>query len=47
MVIWFADPAADDVCPAGIGAKTPFDGDGEAGIAVLSSRNSLPGAPLP
>ena len=45
MVIWFADPQPDDSCVGG--GKTVFDGDGEAGVAVLSSRNSLPGAPLP
>jgi hypothetical protein len=26
---------------------TPFDGDGQAGTAVLSSKSFLPGAPLP
>src|SRR5262245_33847765 len=48
VVIWFADPKDDDVCfgPGG-GPKTPFDGDGEAGATVLSSKNFLPGAPLP
>ena len=48
IVVWFADPKDDDVCfgPAG-GPKTPFDGDGEAGATVLSSKNFLPGAPLP
>ena len=48
VVIWFADPAADDLCfgPEG-GVKTPFDGDGEAGVTVLSSADFLPGAPLP
>ena len=46
--IWFADPAGDDVCfgPGG-GPTTPFDGDGEAGAAVLSSNTFLPNAPLP
>jgi len=48
VVFWFADPAADDVCfGAGGGPITPFDGDGEAGAAAMSSRNFLPGAPLP
>jgi hypothetical protein len=48
VVIWFADPAADDVCfgPGG-GPVTPFDGDNEAGATILSSKNFLPGAPLP
>jgi hypothetical protein len=48
VVIWVADPAVDDACagPAGQ-VTTPFDGDGEAGIAVLSSKSFLPGAPLP
>jgi hypothetical protein len=46
MVSWFADPAGDEFCLPGSGA-TPFDGDGQAGSAVLSSRNALPGAPLP
>jgi hypothetical protein len=45
---WFADPAGDDVCfGAGKGAVTPFDGDNEAGVQVMNSANSLPGAPLP
>ena len=48
VVAWFADPAGDDVCfGTGGGPITPFDGDGEAGAAALSSQNSLPGAPLP
>jgi len=49
VVIWFADPAdpaADDFCP-GTGGTTPFDGDGQAGVAALSSKHLLPGAPLP
>jgi hypothetical protein len=48
VVVWFADPKDDDVCfgPGG-GPRTPFDGDGEAGATVLSSKNFLPGAPLP
>jgi hypothetical protein len=48
VVIWFADPAADDFCFAtGTGPVTPFDGDGEAGAAGWSSRNFGAGAPLP
>jgi hypothetical protein len=48
VVIWFADPAADDICPGPATAVvTPFDGDGQAGTAALSSKNFLPGAPLP
>ena len=48
VVVWFADPADDDFClgPGG-GVVTPFDGDGDAGVTVLSSANFLPGAPLP
>jgi hypothetical protein len=48
VVVWFADPKDDDVCfgPGG-GPTTPFDGDGQAGATVLSSRNFLPNAPLP
>jgi len=48
VVVWFADQKDDDVCfgPGG-GPVTPFDGDGEAGATVLSSKNFLPGAPLP
>ena len=45
IVIWFADPQPEDSCVGN--GKTVFDGDGEAGVAVLSSRNALPGAPLP
>jgi hypothetical protein len=48
IVIWFADPSADDFCFApGTGPTTPFDGDGQAGGTALSSRNFLPSAPLP
>jgi hypothetical protein len=48
VVIWFADPAGDDACfGPGKGPVTPFDGDGVAGATVLSSKNFLPGAPLP
>jgi hypothetical protein len=46
VVIWFADPQADEFCVPGSG-PTPFEGNGQAGIAVLSSKNSLPEAPLP
>jgi len=46
VVIWFADPNADEFCVTG-SASTPFEGNGQAGIAVLSSKNALPGAPLP
>lgn len=46
VVFWFADPAADEFCVPGSG-PTPFDGDGEAGVAAMSSKNFLPGAPLP
>jgi hypothetical protein len=48
IVVWFADPKDDDVCfgPGG-GPTTPFDGDGQAGATVLSSKNFLPNAPLP
>jgi hypothetical protein len=46
--MWFADPAADDLCLGkGGGAVTPFDGDNEAGVQAFNSANSLPGAPLP
>jgi len=46
LVIWFSDPNADEFCVTG-SASTPFEGNGQAGIAVLSSKNALPGAPLP
>ena len=46
VVVWFADPA-DDFCADIAGILTPFDGDGQARAAALSSKNSLPGAPLP
>jgi hypothetical protein len=48
VVVWFADAKDDDVCfgPGG-GPNTPFDGDGQAGATVLSSKNFLPNAPLP
>jgi len=48
VVVWFADQKDDDVCFGhGGGPVTPFDGDGEAGATVLSSKNFLPNAPLP
>ena len=46
IVFWFADPADDEDCVPG-SAPTHFDGDGVAGIAAMSSKNFLPGAPLP
>lgn len=46
VVMWFADPSADELCVPGSN-PTPFDGDGEAGVSALSSRNALPGTPLP
>lgn len=48
VVFWFADPADADACFApGTAAIGPFDGDGVAGPAAMSSKNALPGAPLP
>jgi len=46
VVFWFADPNADEICLPG-SAPSPFDGDGSAGSAAMSSKNALPGAPLP
>ena len=46
IVFWFADPDDDEACVPG-SAPTQFDGDGEAGVAAMSSKNFLPGAPLP
>src|SRR5215475_12900990 len=46
IVFWFADPADDEDCVPG-SAPTQFDGDDEAGVAAMSSKNFLPGAPLP
>jgi hypothetical protein len=46
IVFWFADPAADELCVPGSG-PTHFDGDNEAGVAAMSSKNFLPNAPLP
>jgi hypothetical protein len=48
VVLWFADPSADDFCFApAVGPVTGFDGDGQAGGTVLSSKDFLPGNPLP
>jgi hypothetical protein len=48
VVLWFADPADDDRCFApNTGPITPFDGDGEAGVTILSSAHLLPASPLP
>ena len=46
IVFWFADPADDEDCVPG-SAPGHFDGDGESGVAAMSSKNFLPGAPLP
>jgi hypothetical protein len=46
IVFWFADPADDEACVPG-SAPGHFDGDGESGVAAMSSKNFLPGAPLP
>jgi hypothetical protein len=46
VVLWFADPDADELCVPGSGPG-PFDGDTQSGVAALSSKNLLPGAPLP
>ena len=46
VVFWFADPADDEQCVPG-SAPGHFDGDGESGVAAMSSKNFLPGAPLP
>lgn len=46
VVFWFADPDADELCLPGSN-PSPFDGDGVAGVAAMSSKNALPGAPLP
>ena len=46
VVFWFADPADDEDCVPG-SAPAHFDGDGESGVAAMSSKNFLPGAPLP
>jgi hypothetical protein len=46
IVFWFADPADDEGCVPG-SAPGHFDGDGDSGVAAMSSKNFLPGAPLP
>ena len=46
IVFWFADPADDEDCVPG-SAPGHFDGDGASGVAAMSSKNFLPGAPLP
>jgi hypothetical protein len=46
IVFWFADPADDEDCVPG-SAPGHFDGDDESGVAAMSSKNFLPGAPLP
>jgi hypothetical protein len=46
VVFWFADPADDEECVPG-SAPGHFDGDNESGVAAMSSKNFLPGAPLP
>ena len=46
IVFWFADPDDDEDCVPG-SAPPHFDGDDEAGVAAMSSKNFLPGAPLP
>lgn len=48
LVIWFADPADAAECLApGPVPQTSFDVDGEAGPSAFSSKDALPGAPLP
>jgi hypothetical protein len=46
IVFWFADPNDDEDCVPG-SAPGHFDGDDESGVAAMSSKNFLPGAPLP
>ena len=46
IVFWFADPTDDEDCVPG-SAAGHFDGDGQSGVAAMSSKNFLPGAPLP
>jgi hypothetical protein len=46
IVFWFAFPADDEQCVPG-SPRGPFDGDGRSGVAAMSSKNFLPGAPLP
>jgi hypothetical protein len=40
--VWFADPKDDDFCLGPNSPVTPFDGDNEAGVQVLNSRNAEP-----
>ena len=46
VVFWFADPNDDEDCVPG-SAPAHFDGDNSSGVAGMSSKNFLPGAPLP
>lgn len=48
IVLWFANPgdAEDCFAPNPVGV-TSFDADGNAGPSAFSSKNALPGAPLP
>jgi hypothetical protein len=46
IVFWFADPNDDEDCVPG-SAPGHFDGDDQSGVAAMSSKNYLPGAPLP
>src|SRR5438034_9204741 len=46
VVFWFADPNDDEDCVPG-SAPGHFDGDDQSGVAAMSSKNFLPGAPLP
>jgi hypothetical protein len=46
VVFWFADPNDDEQCVPG-SAPGHFDGDNSSGVAAMSSKNFLPGAPLP
>ncbi|MEW6682887.1 MAG: hypothetical protein AB1451_08185 [Nitrospirota bacterium] len=51
LVIWPADPAADDQIflqfTGGTGPITPFDGDGEAGPAILTTSRDCAVGTLP
>jgi hypothetical protein len=40
--MWFADQADDDFCLGPDSPVTPFDGDNEAGVQALNSRNADP-----
>src|SRR6266550_6371181 len=46
IAFWFADPNDDEECVPG-SAPGHFDGDDSSGVAAMSSKNFLPGAPLP